>query len=52
MWNHKTYLRETEEDTHFKRDLSVCAQQTLPRELSESSGKALPLQGGTWAVPG
>lgn len=45
VWNHKTYLHETEGDTHFfKRSLSVCAQQTLLRELSDTSVKALPLQ--------
>lgn len=45
VWNHKTYLHETEGDTiFFKRSLSVCAQQTLLRELSDTSVKALPLQ--------
>lgn len=44
VWNRKTYLCETEGDTNFKRSLSVCAQQTLLRELLDASIKALPLQ--------
>lgn len=51
VWNRKTYLCETEGDTNFKRSLNVCAQQTLLRELSDASIKALPLQRKYLASP-
>lgn len=52
VWNHKTYLCETEGDTNFKRSFSVCAQQTLLRELRDTRVKALLYGVRTWPLLG
>lgn len=44
--------KEIEGDTNFKRSFSVCAQQTLLRELWDTNVKALLCGVRTWPLLG